>query len=75
VTGEVTFTATPSGTDSLRVQLSSPTEGASIAWTLAADSTGWQLYTTPLTLALGTPLYAQAIRIGYQHSPMTRWTE
>ncbi|RMG54031.1 MAG: hypothetical protein D6722_29605, partial [Bacteroidetes bacterium] len=75
VTATVTFMATPLGPDSVQLDLKSATEGASIAWTQARDSTDWQLYTGPLTLARGTPLFAQAIRIGYRHSPMSRWEE
>ena len=49
--------------------LFSNTEGASIAY--AIDSTAnWQLYTGPLKInARSTTIFAQAIRIGYKHSP------
>ncbi len=58
-------------TDQLKVVLSSPTEGASIAYTFSEDSTDWQLYHEPLFIEETTSLSAQAIRIGYKHSPMT----
>ncbi len=56
---------------SLQVSLHSSTEGASIAYSYRDDSTEWQLYTGPVTIDQTTALSAQAIRIGYKHSPMT----
>jgi len=58
--------------DQVTVELQSPTEGASIAYTFESDSTNWQLYHEPLLLDESKTLYAQAIRIGYKHSPMRR---
>lgn len=55
--------------DHVQVELRSATEGASIAY--AMDSThAWQLYTEPFTVSSSSVLYAQAIRIGYKHSPI-----
>ena len=60
-------------TNEVDVVLSSETEGASIAY--AMDSTAhWQLYTGPLTIEDSTTLYAQAIRIGYEHSSISSVT-
>ena len=54
----------------LRVQLQSPTQGASIAWSTALNET-WNLYTGPISLAAGqTTLRVRAVRIGYQDSPI-----
>ena len=57
-------------TADVEIALSSATEGASIAY--AVDSTShWQLYTGPLKINKSSTLYAQAIRIGYKHSPVS----
>ena len=56
--------------EAMKVELSSSTVGASIAY--AIDSTAsWQLYTGPLTISETSTVFAQAIRIGYQHSPVS----
>ena len=69
-TEPVTFTYVDSVfTGSVTVTLASPTEGASIAYALG-DGDRWRLYTGPIRLTESTTLRAQAIRIGYEHSPI-----
>ena len=55
---------------SVQVTLKTQTEGASIAYTMDTTST-WQLYTGPLNVTESSTIYAQAIRIGYKHSPIS----
>lgn len=54
----------------MEVQLHCPTQGASVAWTLADGATPrWNLYTGPVRLGPGTHrLRARAIRIGFLES-------
>lgn len=70
VTKEVQFSyADTSFVQRMQIELSSDTEGASIAY--STDTTSqWNLYTQPLEIDETTTLFAQAIRIGYKHSPI-----
>lgn len=69
VTARVTFKQEMLDDTSTSVTLHSATEGASIAYTIN-DKTHWRLYTQPVELRKEDMLYAQAIRIGYAHSPV-----
>lgn len=69
VTAQVTFKQERVDGDKTRITLSSTTEGASIAYATGSKA-HWSLYTAPLELKRGAILYAQAIRIGYAHSPV-----
>lgn len=58
-----------------RVKLTSPTEGASIAYTFdPGDKPRWQLYTKELTVTDMTALRAKSCRLGYKDSPEVRAT-
>ena len=58
-----------------RVKLTSPTEGASIAYTFdPGDKPRWQLYTKELMVADMTALRAKSCRLGYKDSPEVRAT-
>jgi hypothetical protein len=48
------------------LHLSSPTEGASLAYQLGDGA--WELYTGPIALPAGTELAARAVRYGWQES-------
>lgn len=53
--------------DEMKIQLSSATEGASIAF--RTDTTSlWSLYADPLILPIGSTVYARAIRLGFKES-------
>jgi len=55
---------------SVKVEITCPTEGASIAYTTQeGENPHWLLYTGELKLARSTKLRARAIRIGYAESP------
>ena len=71
VTASVEFTLPDTLFDQqVNLELTTDTEGASIAYTLDSTAT-WQLYTSPLTITNSATVYAQAIRIGYAHSDIT----
>ncbi len=54
------------------LQISSATQGASIAYKTDPDDPHWKLYTEPLRLETGqTTVIAKAIRIGYRESDST----
>jgi hypothetical protein len=59
--------------DPCLVQIHTPTQGASIAWTTEeGEDAHWNLYTEPLRMEPGTTtLRARAVRIGYEHSEET----
>ncbi len=51
------------------IALTSPTEGASIAYTTASGETPhWLLYSGPLTLPVPVTVRAIAVRYGYEQS-------
>ncbi|MCP5114464.1 MAG: sulfatase-like hydrolase/transferase, partial [bacterium] len=51
------------------VELTSATEGASIAYTLeSGDNAHWRLYTKPVSISPGKTLRAKAIRLGFEES-------
>lgn len=57
----------------LRVSLSSPTDGASIAWTAdEGENPRWKLYSGPIRLKNNATVRAKAIRIGYKVSEEVR---
>lgn len=47
-----------------RVEISSPTEGASIQYRI--DGGPWTMYTAPVRVPEGSELQAQAVRYGYE---------
>jgi len=54
----------------VKVRLSCPTEGASIAWTTeSGDKAHWELYARPVTLEGSARLRAKACRLGWHDSP------
>ncbi len=54
----------------VKVRLSCPTEGASIAWTTQAGETAhWELYARPIVLERSARLRAKACRLGWRDSP------
>jgi uncharacterized sulfatase len=55
----------------VKVTITCPTEGASLAWTtdVAGKGERWQLYTGPLTIERSTTLRVRACRLGYKDSP------
>ena len=67
----------PSGGElgrSVKVALSCPTEGASIAYTIEeGEAPHWRLYTGPIELTTSTRLCARAIRYGYKESPEAKF--
>ena len=74
VTSEVQFIVPDTlFAEQTQVELMTATEGASIAYRLDSTDT-WKLYTTPLTLLTSSTLHAQAVRIGYKHSPISSLT-
>ncbi len=53
----------------VRVSISSPTEGASIAYTFdESDDPSWRLYSEPLAISSSTTVRARAVRYGYSES-------
>lgn len=57
---------------SATVSISSPTEGASIAYTFdPSDDPAWQLYVEPLRVVVGGTLRARAVRYGFAESAET----
>ena len=57
----------------VRVAISCPTEGASIAYTTdTSRPAGWKLYAGPLSVTPGTAVRAKACRLGFQDSPEIR---
>ena len=53
----------------VHVEITSPTDGASVAYTTdAGEDAHWMLYTEPFEIAPGTTLRAKAIRYGYAES-------
>lgn len=69
VTARVTFKQEKLDDERTRILLGSATQGASIAYAINSK-THWSLFTAPVELKKGDTLYAQAIRIGYAHSPV-----
>ncbi len=65
---------TPKGDDQVEIEMSSPTEGASIGYRLV-DGTGntgpWQIYIGPFSTPIGTTIEARAVRYGWSESPVT----
>lgn len=63
------------GEAQVRVSLSSPTEGASIAWTTEKGrKPHWNRYSEPFQLPAGTPFRAVTCRLGYRDSPQIELT-
>ncbi len=60
-----------------RLELSSVTEGASIAWQVEGrdDPDQWRLYYKPVEIGRGEVIRARAIRIGYKTSEITVFRE
>ena len=55
--------------EAVRVEITSPTEGASVAYTTdAGEDARWKLYDGPFEVAPGTAVRAKAIRYGYAES-------
>jgi N-sulfoglucosamine sulfohydrolase len=55
------------------ISLASATPGASVGFSMdGPDAKSWQLYTTPVSVPAGRPLWAKAIRYGYAESPVAR---
>lgn len=55
--------------EAVRIKMTSPTEGASIAYTTeAGEDAHWKLYAGPFEVAPGTEVRAKAIRYGYEES-------
>ncbi len=74
-TTETPVASPPGGSYSgaIRVTLTCPTEGASIAWTTdTGDHPHWHLYTQPISLVRSGTLRARAIQLGYQESKETQ---
>jgi hypothetical protein len=65
--------AARSFTDPLEVVIYTPTQGASIGYTLVeAQNPEWRLYTGPILVDRPMTIRAKAIRYGYKESPETR---
>ncbi len=62
----------PATDGKVQVQLSCPTEGASIAWRVAGRDGSWHLYTKPVLVEPGAVVEALACRLGYFDSPVIR---
>ena len=59
----------------VRVKITSPTDGASIAYTTeGGDEPAWKLYSGGITLDRTAELRVRAIRLGYKESPEVRAT-
>ena len=59
-----------------KVQLNSPTQGASIAWQMenTPNPRHWNLYADPISVEPGQSIRARAVRIGFKTSPITTFT-
>lgn len=58
----------------IEIAITTPTQGASIGYRLidgAGNSGGWQLYTEPVVVSVGTTIEAKAVRYGWAESPVT----
>jgi uncharacterized sulfatase len=71
VTAAPVIQVDPAGEEpNVRVAISSPTEGASIAYTTGSgDTARWQLYAAPVEVPAGTIIRARGSRAGFADSP------
>ncbi|HUG91250.1 MAG TPA: chitobiase/beta-hexosaminidase C-terminal domain-containing protein, partial [Planctomycetaceae bacterium] len=69
---EITTAARP-GTSDLRVTITCPTRGASIAWTTdKGERPQWKLYAGPFDVPAGSTVRAVACRLGFMNSTVTQ---
>ena len=69
VTSAPVISSTPGDDGAVTLDISSPTEGASIAYKIeASDAPYWLLYTEPITLVSPVSVSAKAVRYGYSES-------
>lgn len=64
----------PTSDDQVEVDITSPTEGASIGYRLidgAGNAGSWQVYSGPFSVPVGTTIEAKAVRYGWAESPVT----